>query len=443
MRWREVGRPVDVRLGDGERPIPMASSAGTSPRTGRRRWRWRCRARRRRDRRGDRGDGGHGAGAVTGGVAYGVAATSGRRRASRARRPRRRGPAGSCRAPRPRRSPRSADSSPGGLRAPGPATAAMPTPSRTSPRSGERRLVAVTATPGQDRDDVLAEAIQPGTTAARKALATRTPRRARVPTGHLERAPTRCRRSAARPAAGPSRREAEHHPDDRGQTPSTSPAARMTRRACFGVPPLAAIRARVRDCRRAPTANAGPASSTTSRRAITTIRTSAAITASSVGPSTAGTRRGARSRGRVLHHRARQHQRADRVERHHLVHVTGPPPISQVSTPSVVSSRGARRPEGPREASASSSTRRCRRRSVARRQGQLGADVEPLSARASLTVTSCGPSARGRRSGGTARPEGRGGSSSVARRRVTPRSVSTGRGRRPAAWRGRRGRASR
>ena len=58
--------------------------------------------------------------------------------------------------------------------------------------------------------------------------------------------------------------------------PSTTAPATITRRDCFGVPPVAAIRARLRCCLRALTANAGPASSTTSIRAITTISPSTA-----------------------------------------------------------------------------------------------------------------------------------------------------------------------
>ncbi len=55
-------------------------------------------------------------------------------------------------------------------------------------------------------------------------------------------------------------------------SPSTTPLPRITRRDWAGVPPEAAISARVRACRRAPTANAGPASRTTSISAITMIR---------------------------------------------------------------------------------------------------------------------------------------------------------------------------
>ncbi len=77
-----------------------------------------------------------------------------------------------------------------------------------------------------------------------------------------------------RPADAPGRAP---RPSTAAVAPSTTPAARMTRRACFGVPPLAAISASVRCWRRAPTANAGPASSTTSSRAITTTSTSAAM----------------------------------------------------------------------------------------------------------------------------------------------------------------------
>ena len=58
-----------------------------------------------------------------------------------------------------------------------------------------------------------------------------------------------------------------------------------TRRDCFGVPPVAAISARLRCCLRALTANAGPASSTTSISAITTISARTAMVASSVLPS--------------------------------------------------------------------------------------------------------------------------------------------------------------
>ena len=59
--------------------------------------------------------------------------------------------------------------------------------------------------------------------------------------------------------------------------PSTIALATMTRRDCFGVPPVAAIRARLRCCLRALTANAGPASSTTSISAITTISPATAM----------------------------------------------------------------------------------------------------------------------------------------------------------------------
>ncbi len=64
--------------------------------------------------------------------------------------------------------------------------------------------------------------------------------------------------------------------------PSTNAPAMMTRRDCFGVPPVAAIRARLRCCLRALTANAGPASSTTSISAITTISPSTATVVLSV-----------------------------------------------------------------------------------------------------------------------------------------------------------------
>ncbi len=68
-------------------------------------------------------------------------------------------------------------------------------------------------------------------------------------------------------------------PSTAATPPSTMALPMMTRRDCFGVPPVAAMRARLRCCLRALTANAGPASSTTSISAITTIR---AITASVV-----------------------------------------------------------------------------------------------------------------------------------------------------------------
>jgi hypothetical protein len=58
--------------------------------------------------------------------------------------------------------------------------------------------------------------------------------------------------------------------------PSTRALATTTRRDCFGVPPVAAISARLRCCLRAVTAKAGPASSTTSMSAITAIRPSTA-----------------------------------------------------------------------------------------------------------------------------------------------------------------------
>ena len=142
-----------------------------------------------------------------------------------------------------------------------------------APRIGERRPAGAVAAPaGEHGDDVLARG-DPGRydggEAARRAARSRRCRRGAATARRTGR--TRCRRTAARPAAPPrphrcrARRRAP-----RPTEPSTTPPARTTRRACRGVPPVAAISARFRDCRRAPTANAGPASSTTSISAITT-----------------------------------------------------------------------------------------------------------------------------------------------------------------------------
>ena len=67
----------------------------------------------------------------------------------------------------------------------------------------------------------------------------------------------------------PAERRPSTTPTTAPTAPSTTAIARTVRRDWRGVPPLAAIRARVRAWRRAPTANAGPASSTTSSSAIT------------------------------------------------------------------------------------------------------------------------------------------------------------------------------
>ena len=74
-------------------------------------------------------------------------------------------------------------------------------------------------------------------------------------------------------------------PSTTAAVPSTTPLASTTRRRCGGSAPLAAIRARARCCRRAPTAKAGPASSTTSSSAIATTSASTATMAPSLPPS--------------------------------------------------------------------------------------------------------------------------------------------------------------
>ena len=207
-------------------------------------------------RGGHRGDGGHGAGAVPGGVADGVP----RRRAAAA------GPAAPGRPPRPGTSrimPSTDDDRRAGdqqaavaaaevVARAAPATApAMPTPSRTSPSSGERRLrLPVAAATGEDGHHVLTggDAGRAPPRPGRRSAVPKPATRSDVPPGHVERAEPRVGEVLHDRAAGPSRRRRP------GRRPSTdgdrrrgrAPPARMTRRACFGVPPLAAIRARVR-----------------------------------------------------------------------------------------------------------------------------------------------------------------------------------------------------
>ena len=151
---------------------------------------------------------------------------------------------------------------------------AMPTPSSTRPTRGERSDGSPVTTPTrEDRDHVLAGG-DPGRhhRGQQRAEHPEPGDPGQVQPRHLER---------PEPVVGPGleqRFEEPRDPDARARRrrtaatlPSTSALAMTTRRDCFGVPPVAAIRARLRCCLRALTANAGPASSTTSIRAITTI----------------------------------------------------------------------------------------------------------------------------------------------------------------------------
>ena len=102
---------------------------------------------------------------------------------------------------------------------------------------------------------------RPGTTAARKRAQQAEPRDGRRrATGSRRTArdqvSEQCCTTGSRAQPTPMPRTTPEHRGRRRRGPA--PPARITRRDCFGVPPLAAISARVRDCRRAPTANAGP-----------------------------------------------------------------------------------------------------------------------------------------------------------------------------------------
>ena len=164
--------------------------------------------------------------------------------------------------------------SPASRRAPSTASS-TPRPTSTTPATGERRLAPRSPRrPASTATTSWREAIQAGTTAARKAL--RRPSAAIAarcdqwiwngPNQESERA---CRNGTRATLASPMPSTMPTTPE---KAPTTRAAPRTTRLDWAGVPPLAEIRARLRDCRRAPTANAGPARSTTSISAITAIR---------------------------------------------------------------------------------------------------------------------------------------------------------------------------
>ena len=218
-------RPVDVGVGHRQRAHPHGQpGACTSPPTRPRRWRWRCRARRRRPRwrppRRRRARCGCGAGRRRGrrtaprGAAAGPGAPG--------RRPRRARP-GSCRAPTMTAEPAiSRLPSPPlrSLRAPAPATApAMPTPSRTSPSSGERRLgLPVAPTTGEDGHHVLTGGDEGRDHRGQEgAQQCRTPRRGGRATRSGRTGRARCRSSAARREQGPADADAQDDAQHRGR----------------------------------------------------------------------------------------------------------------------------------------------------------------------------------------------------------------------------------
>ena len=292
------------------RRCPSGPAACTSSRSAPRRWRWRCRARPRRrrwpPRRRRPARSGSGAG---------------RRRGRRTAQPAAAGPRA---APARRRTtgtsrimPSTATMAVAAIEnsPPRPGDGAVGRARRCRRRAGPGRARAATQRgrrsprrPASTATTSWREASQAGTTAARNALSSpKAGDAGQVQPRHVERPEvvvgTRCTSGA-----GPAGADAEHHADDRRRpAPSTTPLPMTTRRACAGVPPVAAISARLRCCLRALTANAGPASSTTSISAITTISTrTARIVASSVlGPRSAIDAHV----GRVGDHRARRDRR--------------------------------------------------------------------------------------------------------------------------------------
>ena len=155
------------------------------------------------------------------------------------------------------------------------AAPATPAPSSTSPSSGERREGRGSPRrPPSTATTSWREASQAGTIAASSALSRPKPttpaRWLQVTSNGPKRVPEKRCSSGARSTVEPT---PSTTPRAAATLPSTTPEASTTRRAWAGVPPAAATRARVRAWRRAPTANAGPASSTTSSSTITTTST--------------------------------------------------------------------------------------------------------------------------------------------------------------------------
>jgi hypothetical protein len=105
-------------------------------------------------------------------------------------------------------------------------------------------------------------AIQAGTSAASSPVATASPAKPASASGNTRKPPdlewTRCSSSSGRPAA--ARATPSPTPRAAATAPRTTPSASTIRRRCAGLPPAAATSARSRRRRRAPTANAGPAS---------------------------------------------------------------------------------------------------------------------------------------------------------------------------------------
>ncbi len=165
------------------------------------------------------------------------------------------------------------------------AAPATPAPSSTAPTTGERSPGARSPRrPARTATTSCRDAIHAGTTAASRALSS--PKAA---------IPARCGHGTSNgPNQLPEKRwttgiSAQPRSDPEHARPAARPRPRAPRRRparrgapATGVPPVAAISASDRDWRRAPTANAGPASSTTSSSAITMTSTATAIAASSV-----------------------------------------------------------------------------------------------------------------------------------------------------------------
>ena len=229
-------------------------------------------------------------------------------------------------------------------------------------RANRRRPVA--PPPGQHRDDVLPRG---DSARGRPQRATRSRHRTRRPppaaatgpgtgrttrprcSGPAEGPGTRARCPGRRRATPPSRRGRGHW-----RAPRAAPAVES--------PPVEASRARMRACRRAPTANAGPASRTTSMRAITTTRTATASVVWSI-PSPVGAhllrnRRGGRW---VEQYCPRQHGGSPRVEPPYVV--PGHRRTARRARSCSLRRAGRGCPTGPRRpvGRAGSWTRRCRR----------------------------------------------------------------------------------
>ena len=148
---------------------------------------------------------------------------------------------------------------------------------RTAPTADTAAPAAASATPStthRRRDRVIprrpASAVttswrdetHAGTSAASSPVATASPARPASASGNTRKPPdlewTRCSSSSGRPAA--ARATPNPTPRAAATAPRTTPSASTIRRRCAGLPPAAATSARSRRRRRAPTANAGPAS---------------------------------------------------------------------------------------------------------------------------------------------------------------------------------------